>query len=51
MRYFMCEFLPLPAIIDFTFIYITEGVRALYRYAYAMVKQHKLFMKTITDPK
>lgn len=51
MRYFMCDFLPLPAIIDFTMIYIVEGVRAIYRYTYALFKQHKFFMKSITDPK
>lgn len=51
MRYFMCDFLPLPVIIEFTFIFLTDGIRALYRYIYGVVKAHKLFMKTLTDPK
>jgi hypothetical protein len=51
MRYFMCDFLTLPALIEFTMIFLSDGIRALYRYLYAIVKSHKLHMKTLTDPK
>jgi len=51
MRFFLCDFLPLPAIIEFTFLYLTEGVRALYRYIYALCKVNKPFIKSQTDNK
>ena len=51
MRFFMSDYLPLPSVIEFTLVFLTEGVQALYRYIYAVVKLHKLYMKTLTDPK
>jgi hypothetical protein len=51
MRFFLCDFLPLPAIIEFTFLYLTEGMRTLYRYIYAICRVNKQFIKSMTDSK
>lgn len=51
MRFFLCDFLTLPAVIEFTFVFLTDGVRALYRYIYALVTVHKDFLNSLRDPK
>jgi len=51
MRYFLCNFLSLPIIIDFALIYLTEGVRAHYREIHALLRVHKNYLKGLKDPK
>jgi hypothetical protein len=51
MRFFMSDFLPLQSVIEFTFVFMAEGVQALYRYIYAVVKLHKAYMFTLSNPK
>jgi hypothetical protein len=47
----MTPFLSLPNMIEFTFLFLSEGVKMLYRYTYAIVKCHKDFFKSINNPK
>ena len=47
MRYFLCNFLTLPLVIDFAFLFLTEGVRAYYRYIYALLRMHKSYLKSL----
>ena len=46
----MADYLPLSSMIDATFIYLVEGIKALYRLTYAITKLNKDYIKTIRDP-
>lgn len=50
MRFFMSDFLTFNSLIEFTFIFLSDGIYALYRYIYAVLKANKLFIKTLDDP-
>jgi len=43
---FVCHFVPLPVAIDILMCFLTEGVKIVYRYTYAILKYHKDFIKT-----
>lgn len=40
------QFLPLHIITDFLLMYLVEGMKIVFRYAYAILKCHKTFIKT-----
>lgn len=42
--------MPFPIAIDILMAFITEGVKILYRFTYAIIKYHKDFIKNQTDP-
>ena len=45
------RFMPLYMAIDVMLMYLVEGVKIIFRYAYAILKTHKDFIKkTCTDP-
>ena len=46
----MSDFLPLSSLIDAVFIYLIEGIKAVYRMTYSITKLHKNYIKTISDP-
>jgi len=41
------EFLPLYIASEFLMMYLVEGVKIVFRYAYAVLKVHKQFIKTV----
>ena len=43
---FLCHFLPLPVALEVLMCFLTEGVKIIYRYTYAILKYHKNFIKT-----
>ncbi len=43
---FVCHFVPLPVGVDILMCFLTEGVKIIYRYTYAVLKYHKDFIKT-----
>lgn len=45
MRYFLCNFLSLPIIIDFALIFLNEGVVAFYREIISILRLHKNYLK------
>ena len=48
-RNLMTNFLPLSSLLDVLIIYLTEGIKGLYRLTYAIAKHNKAFIKTISD--
>lgn len=42
----MTEFLPLHIATDFLIMFLVEGIKIVFRYAYAVLKTHKSFIKT-----
>ena len=42
-------FIPFPAQLDMLMAYLTEGVKVLFRYCYAVMKYHKEFIKLQTS--
>jgi hypothetical protein len=42
----MTEFLPLHIATDFLIMFLVEGIKVVFRYAYAVLKAHKSFIKT-----
>lgn len=49
-RRLMSDYLPLSSLIDAVFIYLVEGIKAVYRMTYSITKIHKNYIKTISDP-
>ena len=49
-RHFLCDYLSLGNLLDFTMIFLVEGQKAIYRFTYAITKIHKDWIKTQTDP-
>jgi hypothetical protein len=43
---FVCHFVPLPIATDILMCFLSEGVKIIYRYTYALLKYHKDFIKT-----
>lgn len=50
-RHFLSDYLPLGSMIDAVFIYLVEGIKALYRMTYSITKIQKQHIKTIQDPR
>ena len=44
------HFVPFHIALDILMAYLDEGVKILYRYTYAIMKQNKQFIKTLKDP-
>jgi hypothetical protein len=42
---FTCYFLPLPVAIEVLMCFLTEGIKVIYRYTYAILKYNKDFIK------
>ena len=49
-KFFFSSFLKLDYVIDIFTVYYLEGVKVLFRFAYASFKVHKKMIKDITDP-
>ena len=49
-RHFLCDYLSLGNLLDFTMIFLVEGQKAIYRFTYAITKIHKDWIKSQTDP-
>jgi len=45
----MTEFLPLHIATDFLIMFLVEGIKVVFRYAYAVLKAHKHFIKTVCN--
>jgi hypothetical protein len=44
------RFVSLPVAIDIMMNFLSEGVKIIFRYSYAILKQQKQFVKSIQDP-
>ena len=44
-RRFMCDYLSLGNMFDFTMVFLVEGQKAIYRFTYALTKIHKDWIK------
>lgn len=49
-RHFLTDFLPFGTLLDVLLIFISEGIKSLFRFTYAICKVNKDFIKTITEP-
>ena len=49
-RRFMCDYLTLGNMFDFTMVFLLEGQKAIYRFTYALTKIHKDWIKEQKDP-
>lgn len=45
------EYLPLYIVTDFLLMYLVEGIKIVFRYAYGILKVHKQFIKTVCQDK
>jgi len=44
------HFVPLPVALDILMSFLIEGVKVIFRYTYAVMKCHKLFIKKSANP-
>ena len=51
LKSFLTDFLSLEHMLDFTMIFLCEGVKALLRYTYAILKSNKKFVLEQTEPR
>jgi len=49
-RSFFIEFLPIETCFDLLMVFITEGTKSLFRFAYSILKVYKGPIKLIKDP-
>jgi hypothetical protein len=47
---FCTAFLPLPIAIEVLMMFLIEGTKMIFRYAYAILKTQKSFVKSHADP-